>query len=106
MAKEVLKLTHALVHYGTMSHPIKRRVRDIVVPALGRSPLIQRRAARRLSQVYVAYPPGPLARRGPWPGRAGAGQRMPDVQVRADGPPATLHSVLRGGRHVPVDSRG
>ena len=58
----MLKLTHALVDYGTISHPVKRRVRDIVVPALGRSPVIQRRAARRLSQVYVGYPPDPLAR--------------------------------------------
>ena len=33
---EVLKLTHTLVRYGTMSHPVKRRVRDIVVPALAR----------------------------------------------------------------------
>ena len=63
VAEQVLKLTHALVHYGTMNHPIKRRVRDIVVPALGRSAVIQRRAARRISQVSVAYPPGPLARR-------------------------------------------
>ena len=63
VAEDVLKLTHALVHYGTMSHPVKRRVRDIVVPALGRSPVIQRRAALRISQVYVSYPPGPLARR-------------------------------------------
>ena len=38
VAEDVLRLTHALVHYGTLSHPVKRRVRDIVVPALGRSP--------------------------------------------------------------------
>ena len=85
-----------------MSHPVKRRVRDIVVPALGRSPVIQRRAARRISHVYVTYPPGPLAR--PDRGRGGprAGQRMPDVPVRAGGQPTTLHRVLRGGRHVLV----
>src|SRR5262249_57824384 len=46
VAEEVVGLTHALVHYGTMTHPVKRRVRDVVVPALGRSPVIQRRAAR------------------------------------------------------------
>jgi 2-polyprenyl-6-methoxyphenol hydroxylase-like FAD-dependent oxidoreductase len=91
-----------LVRYGTMSHPVKRRVRDIVVPALGRNPVIQRRAARRLSQVYVAYPPGPLARDDRGRGRPRAGQRMPDIQVRAGGQPATLHGVLRGGRHVLV----
>ena len=88
VAEEVVGLTHALVHYGTMTHPVKRRVRDVVVPALGRSAAIQRRAARRISQVYVSYP--------------GAGQRMPDIAVRADGQATTLHQVLRGGRHVLV----
>jgi len=88
VAAEVVGLTHALVHYGTMTHPVKRRVRDVVVPALGRSAAIQRRAARRISQVYVSYPPG--------------GQRMPDIAVRAGGRVTTLHQVLRGGRHVLV----
>ena len=88
VAEEVVGLTHALVHYGTMTHPVKRRVRDVVVPALGRSAAIQRRAARRISQVYVSYPV--------------AGPRMPDIGVRADGRPTTLHTVLRAGRHVLV----
>ena len=100
VAQDVLKLTHALVRYGTISHPVKRRIRDVVVPALGRSPLIQRRAVRRLSHVYVAYPPGPLVRPGGGRGRPGPGQRMPDVPVRADGQSATLHHVLRDGRHA------
>jgi 2-polyprenyl-6-methoxyphenol hydroxylase-like FAD-dependent oxidoreductase len=81
VAQDVLKLTHTLVRYGTISHPVKRRVRNIAVPALGRNPLIQRRAVTRLSHVYVTYPPGPLARPG-------------------DGQLTTLHRVLRGGRHV------
>jgi 2-polyprenyl-6-methoxyphenol hydroxylase-like FAD-dependent oxidoreductase len=100
VAEQVLKLTHALVHYGSMSHPVKRRVRDIVVPALGRSAVIQRRAARRMSQVSVAYPPGPLARRDRGRGTPKAGQRVPDLQVRTRGRVTTLHGVLRGGRHV------
>jgi 2-polyprenyl-6-methoxyphenol hydroxylase-like FAD-dependent oxidoreductase len=94
VAEQVVGLTHALVHYGTMTHPVKRRVRDVVVPFLGRSAVIQRRAARRISQVYVSYPPGPLT--------APGGQRMPDISVRADGQPSTLHTVLRAGRHVLV----
>ena len=100
VAEDVLKLTHALVHYGTLSHPVKRRVRNIVVPALGRSAAIQRRATRRLTHIYVAYPPGPLVR--PDGGRGGPrpGQRMPDFPVRVHGQPATLHGILRGGRHV------
>jgi 2-polyprenyl-6-methoxyphenol hydroxylase-like FAD-dependent oxidoreductase len=102
VADEVLKLTHALVRYGTLSHPVKRKVRDVVVPAAGRTAVIQRRAARRLSQVYVTYPPGPLAR--PDRDRSGPrpGQRMPDIAVRADSQVSTLHRVLRRGRHVLV----
>jgi len=102
VAEEVLKLTHALVHYGSMSHPFKRRVRDIVIPALGRSPVIQRRGARRLSQIYVAYPPDPLARPDCARGTPRVGQRVPDIQVRAGRRATTLHRVLRGGRHVLV----
>ena len=102
VAEQVLKLTHGLVHYGTMSHPVKRRVRDLVVPALGRSPVIQRRGARRISQVYVSYPPGPLTRPDRVRGTPWVGQRMPDVEVHADGQATTLHQVLRGGRHVLV----
>jgi 2-polyprenyl-6-methoxyphenol hydroxylase-like FAD-dependent oxidoreductase len=100
VAQDVLKLTHTLVRYGTISHPVKRRVRNIAVPALGRNPLIQRRAVTRLSHVYVTYPPGPLARPGGGRGRPRPGQRMPDVPVRADGQLTTLHCVLRAGRHV------
>ena len=102
VAEEVLRLTHGLVHYGSMSHPVKRRVRDIVVPALGRSPVIQRRGARRISQIYVSYPPGPLARQDRGRGAPRAGQRMPDIEVQAGGQATTLYRVLRGGRHVLV----
>jgi 2-polyprenyl-6-methoxyphenol hydroxylase-like FAD-dependent oxidoreductase len=100
VARDVLELTHTLVRYGTISNPVKRRVRDVVVPALGRNPLIQRRAVRRLSHLYVAYPPGPMARPDGGRGRPRPGERMPDVPVRADRQLTTLHRVLRGGRHV------
>jgi 2-polyprenyl-6-methoxyphenol hydroxylase-like FAD-dependent oxidoreductase len=102
VAQDVLKLTHTLVRYGTISHPVKRRVRDVVVTALGRNPLIQRRAIGRLSHVSVGYPPGPLARPDGGRGRPRPGQRMPDVPVRADGQLTMLHRVLRRGRHVLV----
>jgi len=102
VADQILTLTHALVHYGSMSHPVKRRVRDVVVPALGRSPVIQRRAARRISQVYVTYPPGPLARPDGFRGGPGVGQRVPDVRITGARPATTLHGVLRRGRHVLV----
>ena len=102
VAEQILTLTHALVHYGSMSHPVKRRVRDVVVPALGRSAAIQRRATRRLSQVYVTYPPGPLARQDRFRGAPGVGQRVPDIRISGARQATTLHGVLRGGRHVLV----
>ena len=102
VAEDVLKLTHALVHYGTISHPVKRRVRDVVVPVLGRTRAIQRRGALRISQIYVSYPPGPLARRDRDRGGPRAGQRMPDIGVCAGGADTTLYRVLRGGLHVLV----
>jgi FAD binding domain-containing protein/aromatic ring hydroxylase-like protein len=102
VADEVLKLTHTLVHYSSLSHPLKRRARDILVPALSRSSMIQRRAAGRLSHIAIAYPPGPLARPDRGRGTPRAGQRMPDIQVHAGGQAATLHSILRDGRHVLV----
>jgi hypothetical protein len=102
VAEDVLKLTHALVHYASLTHPVRQRIRDMVVPALARSPVVQRRAARRMSQVYVSYQPGPLVRPGRSRGAPRPGQRMPDIQVRAGGQATTLHGVLRSGRHVLV----
>src|SRR5579862_2880235 len=102
VADQILTLTHALVHYGTISHPVKRRVRDVVVPALGRRPAIQQRAARRISQVYVTYPPSQLARPDAFRNKPGVGQRVPDVRISGGRRATTLHGVLRGGRHVLV----
>jgi 2-polyprenyl-6-methoxyphenol hydroxylase-like FAD-dependent oxidoreductase len=102
VADQILTLTHALVHYGTISHPVKRRVRDVVVPALGRRPAIQQRAARRISQVYVTYPPSQLARPDAFRNKPGVGQRVPDVRISGSRRATTLHGVLRGGRHVLV----
>ena len=103
VADEVLRLTHALVRYGTISHPVKRRIRDIVVPALGRNPVIQRRAALLLTHVGVIYPAGPLARQDSWRSAPRPGQRTPNVQVHlADGQATTLHNILRRGRHALV----
>ena len=106
VAEAVIKLTHTLVRYGTVSHPVKRTFRDIAIPALGRTAVIQRRAARRLSQVYVTYPPGPVVRRDRHLGGPTPGQRMPDIEVRAGGQATTLYSVLRGGLHVLVVPAG
>jgi len=60
----------------------KRVVRDTVVPVVSRTPMVQRDAARKMSQLSVASPPSSLDqpdghRRGPKPG-----DRFPDVDVR------------------------
>ena len=98
VAEEVLRLTHALVHYGTLTHPVRRRVRDMVVPALGRTPVIQRRAARRMSQVYVSYPPGPLVRQGRGRGAPRPGSACPTSRsARAARPPRCTASCAAAG---------
>jgi 4,5-epoxidase len=102
VAEEVLKLTHTLVRYGIMSHPVKRRVRDMIVPALAHSTAIQRHAARRLTHVGVVYPAGPLARPDSWRSGPRPGQRIPDAAVRQGSEVTTLHKLLRHGRHVLV----
>jgi 2-polyprenyl-6-methoxyphenol hydroxylase-like FAD-dependent oxidoreductase len=100
VAADVLALTHALVKLGTLSNPGQRAVRNIVVPLAGRLAPVQRRAVRRISHIHVAYPSSPLTR--PDRNRAGVrpGQRVPDLEVTANGKPARLYEVLRRGRHV------
>ena len=75
-----------------------------MIPLVTSLPAVRRRAARRLSQVSVAYPAGPLVL--PDSGRAGRGprpgERVPDVAVRTPNGPARLYELLRAGRHVLV----
>jgi len=106
VADEVLKLTHTLVRYGTMTHPVKRRIRDIAVPALARSTAIQERAARRITHVGIAYPAGPLTRPDSRRSDPRPGQRIRDMTVRQGSQVTTLHNVLRHGRHVLVVPAG
>ncbi len=72
VASGVLAFTDKIVGLMTMRHPVKRAVRDTLLPAATALPVVQRRVASRLSQTSVAYPPGPLVRpddirRGPNP---------------------------------------
>jgi hypothetical protein len=100
VASNMLGFTDKLIGWATMRHPVKRALRDTLIPAATALPLVQNHAARRLSQVSVAYPPSPLirpdrARRGPKPG-----DRVPDVEVRTNEGTTRLHRVLGRGRHV------
>ncbi len=81
-------------------HPVKLALRDTLIPAAAALPVVQNRAARRLSQVSAAYLASPLnwpddIRRGPRPG-----ERVPDITVRTADGSTTLHRVLGRGRHV------
>jgi 4,5-epoxidase len=106
VASGVLGLTDKIVGLMSMRKPAERAARDTVLPLITSLPPLQRRAARRLSQVSVAYPPGFLvmpdgepAGRGPRPG-----ERVPDVAVRTPKGSARLYELLRAGRHVLVTS--
>jgi 2-polyprenyl-6-methoxyphenol hydroxylase-like FAD-dependent oxidoreductase len=50
-ASSVLRLTDRLIGCATMRHPVKRALRDAIVPAVAALPMVQTRAARRLSQT-------------------------------------------------------
>ncbi|MBV9354740.1 MAG: FAD-dependent monooxygenase [Chloroflexi bacterium] len=102
VAAQVLEWTHNLVRLGTVSHPIKRALRDSIVPLASRVPEVQRRAVRRMSQQHVEYRASPLTSRGSLLARLRPGDRAPEITVLALNGSARLQEVLRGGRHVLV----
>ncbi len=102
VAEQVLGLTHTLVRLGTMTHPVKRALRDAIIPTAFVVGPVHRRAIRRWTQVNVAYPASILTKTGRSRGRPWPGQRVPDIEVLAAGRPSTLFTVLRRGRHVIV----
>jgi len=104
VASGVLEFTDRLVRLLTMRNRAKRAVRDTVIPVVSRVPVVQHAAARKLSQLSVAYPSSPLVQpgghgRGPKPG-----DRFPDIEVHIEHGPAGLHHLLGSGRHVLVVS--
>jgi 2-polyprenyl-6-methoxyphenol hydroxylase-like FAD-dependent oxidoreductase len=100
VAADVLALTHALVKLGTMTNPVQRAVRNTIVPLAGRLAPVQRRAVRRISHIHVAYPSSPLTYPDRNRGGVRPGQRVPDLEVTADGHRTRLYQILRRGRHV------
>ena len=95
VADGVLNLTDGIVNMVRITSPVKRLLRDTIVPLASRLPVIQKRATRRTGQLHVAYRSSRLAI------GASAGDRMPDVQV--DG--GRLYEVLRSRKHVLVTPR-
>jgi len=63
VASSVLGFTDRPAGWATMRHPVKRALRDAVIPAVTALPIVQNRAARRLSRMSVACRQGPLTRR-------------------------------------------
>lgn len=102
VAAEVLRLTHALVKFSTITNPAKRALRDTLTPLASRVPTIQRRTVERLSHHHVAYRASSLTRSDHRLGRPRPGERAPDIAVAGDGNTRPLQHVLRGGRHVLV----
>jgi 2-polyprenyl-6-methoxyphenol hydroxylase-like FAD-dependent oxidoreductase len=100
VAADVLALTHTLVTLGTMTHPVRRALRNTIVPLAGRLAPIQRRAVRRMSHIHVAYPSSPLTQRSRSRGGVRPGERAPDLEVTGPGGESRLYEVLRHGRHV------
>ena len=105
VASGVLEFTNKLVGLLTMRNRAKRVVRDTIIPVMSRTPMVQRNAARKMSQLSVAYPRSPLVqpdghRRGPKPG-----DRFPDVGVRGEHGAARLHHLLGSGHHVLIVAR-
>jgi 2-polyprenyl-6-methoxyphenol hydroxylase-like FAD-dependent oxidoreductase len=100
VAEQVLALTHTLVRYATMSSPLKRMIRDAVIPPAARFRPLHRRAVRRWAQVNVGYPDSPITHCDRSRSHPRPGERVPDRQVvTADGT-SSLFRVLRSGRHV------
>jgi 2-polyprenyl-6-methoxyphenol hydroxylase-like FAD-dependent oxidoreductase len=99
-ASGVLGFTDKMIRLALMRHPVKRAVRDTLLPAATAIPTIQERAARRLSQVSVSYASSALIR----PDRVGRrpkpGERMPDVDLHADAGTTRLYRALSEGRHL------
>jgi 2-polyprenyl-6-methoxyphenol hydroxylase-like FAD-dependent oxidoreductase len=102
VAEQVLGLTHTLVRFGTMTHPVKRALRDAIIPAGFALGPVHGRAIRRWTQVNVAYRDSSLTKTGRGRGRPRPGERVPDIEVLAAEGPSTLFTVLRRGRHVIV----
>lgn len=103
VAAQVVGLSDRIVRVSMLRRPAARAVRDVALPVLTGLPPVQARAARRLSQVAISYPDGPLVARGAR-GVRGAGpapgERAPDVALAPAEDPDRLWSRLGAGRHL------
>jgi hypothetical protein len=90
----------------TVRQPMKRAVRDCLLPAVTAVPAVQARISGRLSQTSVAYRPGPLVRTDDLRGGPKPGQRCADLQVHTPHGTDRLHHLLGRGEHVLLVAEG
>ena len=98
IAAGVLALSHGLVRTFAMPSPIKRQLRDRVLPAAMALPTAERRCVTRLAQLSHTYRGGPLAVSPPGPaeGSIASGDRLPNVTgVDLDGRTICTLDLLR-----------
>jgi 2-polyprenyl-6-methoxyphenol hydroxylase-like FAD-dependent oxidoreductase len=102
VAADVLELTHALVQIATVKQPVKRLLRDAIVPIACRISSLQRRAVRRLSHEHVTYSSSSLTQFDPRSSGMRPGDPAPDVPVAVPGDSSVtrLYEALRSTRHV------
>jgi hypothetical protein len=94
---DVMRLSDRIFRWSKVRNPVKRAVRNAVVPTLTGLPTVKRHAARQVSQVSITYPAGPLVRPDGSRRRPRPGERVADLEIR---------TALAGGRHVLVIPRG
>jgi hypothetical protein len=99
---QVLVLTHKLVRYGAMTNPVKRTLRDAVIPRIAKIPSVHGRAVRRWSQVNVRYSDSLITRPDRSRRRPRPGERLPDLPIVTANGPSSLFRMLRGGSHLLV----
>ncbi len=102
VAAQVLGLTHTLVRYATMTSPLKRMLRDVVIPPAARVRPVHRRAVQRWAQVNVGYKASRMTQPDRSRLRPRPGERVPDLTVVTDDGVGSLFRVLRRGSHVLV----
>ncbi len=101
VAADVLRWTHALVQLSMVRQPLKRALRDTLVPIISRVPPVHERLVRRLSQQHIGYSSSRLTRHEGGSDGVRPGDRAPDVDVMVPGGGMVrLYEVLRGTRHV------
>jgi 2-polyprenyl-6-methoxyphenol hydroxylase-like FAD-dependent oxidoreductase len=106
VASGVLGFTDRMVRLMTVRQPMKRAVRDCLLPAVTAVPTVQARISGRLSQTSVAYRPGPLVRTDDLRGGPKPGQRCADLQVHTPHGTDRLHHLLGRGEHVLLVAEG